>query len=364
MLGRMTQPNTHEAWMKLALTLARRGIGTTHPNPRVGAVIVCDGELVGQGWHARPGGPHAEIHALQDAGERAAGATAYVTLEPCAAHGRTPPCTEALIRAGIRRVVYASDDPNPQMAGGAASLRAAGIEVLGGVLAAEAGVLNRPFFHYVRTGLPYIRAKAAISLDGKLATHTGHSQWISSVESRTHAHRLRAACDAVIIGAATFIEDRPSLTVRHVPCSRQPLRVVIARKAPPFRADDALLDGRAPSRMYVEQLSDEAGQWRQAGMEVIAQDGLESMLRHLAAEGYLDVLLEGGGRLHAHCLQQRLSCEMWLYQAPILIGGTQAVSLWHGQGVARVEQALQLADIEYVRLGRDQLIHGRIIYPD
>ncbi len=358
------QSDIHEAWMKQALTLARRGIGTTHPNPRVGAVIVRDGELVGQGWHERPGGAHAEVHALQDAGKRAAGATAYVTLEPCAAHGRTPPCTEVLIRAGIRRVVYASDDPNPRMAGGAVRLREAGIEVLGGILAAEADALNRPFFHYIRTGLPYIRAKAAISLDGKLATHSGHSQWISGPESRTHAHQLRAECDAIIVGAGTFMHDHPSLTVRHVPCSRQPLRVVIARSAPAFRPDDALLNGQGPSRMYAEQMSADAERWQEAGMEVIHQQGLVAMMRHLAADGYLDILLEGGGRLHAQCLQQRLSCEMLLYQAPILIGGTRAISLWHGQGVACVNRALQLTDIEYVRLGRDQLIHGRIVYPD
>jgi len=358
------QPDSDEAWMRLALGLARRGMGTTHPNPRVGAVIVRHGELIGQGWHERPGGPHAEIHALQDAGKRANGATIYVTLEPCSAHGRTPPCTEALIQAGIRRVVFASSDPNPQMAGGAARLAEAGIEVSGGVLAAEADILNRPFFHYIRTELPYIRAKAAISLDGKLATHTGHSQWISGAESRMHAHQLRAECDAVMIGAGTFMHDHPTLTARHVVCQRQPLRVVIARTAPAFRPDDALLNGEASSRMYIEQGSADADRWQAAGMEVIVQHDLKSMMRHLAADGYLDVLLEGGGRLHAQCLEQHLSCEMLLYQAPILIGGTQAVSLWHGRGVPGVDQALQLTDIEYVRLGRDQLIHGRIVYPE
>jgi len=351
-------------WMRKALALARKGIGTTHPNPRVGAVIVRDGRLVGRGWHVSPGGPHAEVVALRDAGAAARGATVYVTLEPCAARGRTPPCTEALLAAGVRRVVYASTDPNPRMAGGAARLRQAGIEVQGGVLAEQADRLNAPFFHYVRTGLPYVRAKAAISLDGKLATHRGDSRWISSPASRKHAHRLRAEADAVVIGAGTWLHDRPALTVRHVAARRQPLRVVIARTAPPFRADDALLDGEAPSRMYVQNMDEMAERWRCAGMEVIQRASLREVMRDLAGQGYLDLLLEGGGRLHAQCLEQRLACELVLYQAPILIGGVQAVGLWHGQGVREVAQAPRLADLTYRRLGHDRLIRGRIVYPD
>jgi len=351
-------------FMRRALTLARRGVGTTHPNPRVGAVVVSDGTIIAEGWHRRAGETHAEFAALRQAGSAARGATLYVTLEPCSGHGRTPPCTDIVMRSGVRRVVFASDDPNPRMSGGAALLREAGIEVCGGVLRDVADELNRPFFHFFRTGRPYVVAKAAISLDGKLATRRQHSQWISGEESRRHAHRLRAASDAILVGAGTLAQDNPSLTVRDAHRRGEaPLRAVVCDDMPVFRPDYRLLDGQAPARLYVRNFNGQVDAWRTAGAEVVAAESLDVVLQHLAKEGRLALLLEGGGRLHAAFFEARLADELVLYQAPLIIGGEEAVGLWQGKGVAHVSDALRLNDIERRRLGQDQLIRGRIWYP-
>ena len=354
----------HTVWMKRAIRLAKRGIGSTHPNPRVGAVVVRDGELVGSGWHRRAGEPHAEVLALKAAGGKAAGATIYITLEPCSAHGRTPACTEAILKAGIRQVVYGSSDPNPQMAGGAEVLAGQGVEVIGGMLAKEADALNAPFFHFLRTGLPFVIGKAAISLDGKLATHSYHSQWISGAASRRHAHALRAECDAIIVGAGTLSHDNPSLTVRDaVPKGDAPLRVVIGFEVPPFFADCKLLSEDAPSRIYARTINEHAKDWRAAGVQVEPADNLHDALRHLAGDGHLQLLLEGGGGLHTSFFEARLTEELVLYQAPILIGG-DAVPLLAGLGAKTVPQAIRLEDVSRRGLDADQLIRGKVVYPD
>lgn len=360
---RHSQATMDHSFMQRALELAARGIGGTHPNPRVGAVVVKDGVIIGEGWHEKPGMPHAEPVALKAAGEAARGATLYVTLEPCAAHGRTPPCTEAVLAAGIARIVYASSDPNPKMAGGGEVLKAKGLEVVSGVLQAEADQLNSAFFHYLTSGMPYVTAKAAISLDGKMATHTGHSQWISGSESRLHAHALRAASDAIVVGAGTFIHDNPSLTVRDVPSpGKAPLRVLFAKQTPPFSRHCKMLSEEAPSRFYVREYGENDILWHQAGMEIVTIDDPTAMLKHLAEDGCLSVLVEGGGRLHAQVLQAHLAQELVLYQAPLLIGGVDAPGLWHGQGVARMPEALRVDVFERRLLGDDQLIRGRILY--
>jgi diaminohydroxyphosphoribosylaminopyrimidine deaminase/5-amino-6-(5-phosphoribosylamino)uracil reductase len=355
----------HETWMKLAIKLAKKGIGTTHPNPRVGAVVVKDGVVVGEGWHRRAGQAHAEVIALENAGDRARGATLYVTLEPCAAHGRTPPCTEAILQAGIRSVIYASSDPNPQMAGGGKVLSAhSGLEVTAGVLVEQADALNVPFFHNIRTGHPYITAKAAISLDGKLATRTGHSQWISGVESRRHAHGLRAISDAIIIGSGTLAHDNPSLTVRDARLRGDvPLRVVLCFETPPFFPECNLLSDEAPTRFYVRSINEHTQAWRDAGVQIGRANSLTAILQHLAGDGYLQVLLEGGGELHASFFEARLTDELVLYQAPILIGGRDAVPLLAGAGAETIPQAILLADIKRRKLGDDHMIRGRVVYP-
>jgi riboflavin biosynthesis protein RibD len=352
-----------EAYMARALQLARRGEGRTYPNPAVGALVVASGRIISEGWHRGAGQPHAEIVALDRAGAAARGATLYVTLEPCAAAGRTPPCTDAILRAGIRRVVYASRDPNPQMAGGCEVLRSRGIEVTGGVLAADADRINAPFICFHRSGRAYVTAKAAISLDGKLATRSGACRWISGMDSRRHAHRLRARHRAVMVGSGTFEADNPSLTVRHAPLAGEPpLRCVIARITPPFRHDCRLLEGEAPTRFYVQREGDAAAVWRRAGVQVVRVGGLLETLRHLARDGRWPLLLEGGGRTFAAFFEARLIDELVLYQAPFLIGGVNAVGLWHGEGVARLGDAPRLADVTRRRIGDDQLIRGRVVY--
>ncbi|MDQ6988294.1 MAG: bifunctional diaminohydroxyphosphoribosylaminopyrimidine deaminase/5-amino-6-(5-phosphoribosylamino)uracil reductase RibD [Mariprofundaceae bacterium] len=355
---------TDEYWMLLAIRQAKKGIGKTHPNPRVGAVVVRDGQCLGQGYHHVCGGNHAEVDALLKINTDVAGATIYVTLEPCAATGRTPACTTAIIQAGIKRVVFASTDPNPKMAGGAEVLKQAGIEVLSGVCVAEADAMNRPFFHYLQTGLPWLIAKAAISLDGKLATHQHHSQWISGDVSRQHAHQMRAQCDAIVVGVGTLLADNPSLTVREARLKGEPpLRVVMAKAAPQPFVDCKLLSQAANTRLYITQDNVYAQQWRDLGVDVVLQESLKACFKHLAKQGCLLVLLEGGGKLHAACFEEKLSNEIMLYQAPLLIGGTDAVNLWHGQGVSTMPEALSIQHIQRKKLGQDMLIRGDVHYP-
>jgi len=355
----------HEIFMKRAIQLARRGIGSTHPNPRVGAVVVKNGVVVGEGWHICPGGPHAEAMAIELAGEKARGATLYVTLEPCAAHGRTPACTDAIRSFDISRVIYASSDPNPKMAGGGKVLKASNVDVFAGFMAEEADKLNRPFFRYVQTGLPYVTAKAAISLDGKLATRTHHSQWISGEDSRLHAQGIRAQVDAILVGAGTLHFDDPSLTVRDIEVrGKSPLRVVLCFETPRFLPDSKLLTGEASTRFYVRSSNEFTDQWREAGVQVEQLSSLDAVLKHLAGDGYLHLLLEGGGYLHGSFFEGCFTNELVLYQAPILIGGRDAVSLWGGLGVDDVNHALHLVEIKRQKLGDDVMIRGKVVYPD
>ena len=346
-------------WMRQALALAAKGVGTTHPNPRVGSVVVKNGVLIGEGWHRCAGEPHAEVHALRDAGEEARGATIYVSLEPCSGTGRTPPCTEAIVRAGIARVVFASNDVNPKMAAGGQVLQQHGIEVCAGVLADEANALNRSFFHYIRYGRARVMLKAAMSLDGKLATRTHDSQWITGAEARQHVHQMRAESDAIVVGAGTLRDDNPSLTVRDAPsCGSPPLRVVLARSTPEYLEHYHLLHGEAASRIYVYQHNAQSALWQEHGVEVVQVDDMPAVFRHLAEDGCLQVMVEGGGQIHAALLEQDLADELLLYQAPVLIGGVDAVNLWHGNGVAMMSDALRLKDVQRQMLGQDCLMRA------
>jgi len=354
-----------EMYMRQALTLAANGLGRTHPNPTVGAVIVANGEVAGEGWHHGPGKPHAEIEAIAKAGKRTVGSTLYVTLEPCAATGRTPPCTQAIAKAGISRVVYASSDPNPKMSGGAAWLDNHGVHITANVLEAEADALNRPFLYAHRYGRPYVMAKAGMSLDGKLATRQMHSQWISNDLSRKHAHALRAECHAILVGSGTLNMDNPSLTVRDSPLGGQaPLRVMFGSHAPIFRSEYHFADGEVPSRLYVCRDNRHIDDWQKAGVDVVRVDGILPMLRHMVQDHRWQILLEGGGGMHAAFLEARLTDEMILYQAPILIGGSDAIGLWQGTGVNRVEDAPRLEDVQRRMLGDNQMIRGRVVYPE
>ncbi len=352
--------------MKQAIALAKLGIGCTHPNPRVGAVVVQQGHVVGEGWHQRAGEAHAEVHALDAAAEKAQGATLYVTLEPCAGHGRTPPCTEFIVRSGIARVVYASSDPNPAMQGGGAYLAAQGIVVVAGMCQDEADAINRPFFHYIKHRMPYVIGKAAISLDGKLATRQGDSQWISGTASRQHAHGLRAASDAIIVGAGTLRADNPSLNVRDAKMlGEPPLRVIMARRVPAFFSHCRLLQASeypaGKVRFYVQEDNPSAAApWIEQGVEIITVASLTAALHHLAEDGCLQVLLEGGGILHAAFFESALTQELVLYQAPCLIGGRESVNLWHGVGIATMADAPRLQQVSREVLGDDWLIRGSL----
>ena len=313
-------------WMARALELAERGLFTTTPNPRVGCVIVRDGRCVGEGWHVRAGEPHAEVHALAMAGEAARGATAYVTLEPCSHHGRTPPCAEALVRAGVGRVVAAMEDPNPLVAGrGLARLREAGIATLSGVLEAEARELNLGFVSRMTRGRPWLRLKAAATLDGKTALETGVSQWITGDDARRDAHRWRARSCAVLTGIGTVRDDDPQLNVRAIPTDRQPLRIVVdARLDTPLNAK--LLDGGPV--LIAGAIDDPAriAALRHRGADVVIlpnQGGkvdLPALLAELGRRGINEVLAESGFKLNGSLLREGCVDELILYLAPALVG--------------------------------------------
>nr|CDQ35119.1 Riboflavin biosynthesis protein RibD [Virgibacillus halodenitrificans] len=367
---------SHEVCMARALQLARRGCYTTHPNPRVGCVVVNGGRIVGEGYHAYAGGPHAEVHALRAADEAARGATVYVTLEPCSHHGRTPPCARALIDAGVHRVVIAMVDPNPQVAGrGVAMLREAGIEVEVGCLEADAEALNIGFVKRMREGMPFVRLKMAMSLDGRTAMASGESQWITGGSARTEVQRLRARSSAVMTGVDSVIFDNSRLTVRSAQleldegdaiAERQPLRVVVDSR---LRLPAAAACLRESGRTLVATVSaDEARRatLEEAGAEVLvlpeAAEGrvnLRALLAYLAErEQCNEVLLETGATLAGAMLDIGAIDEMHLFVAPTLLGG-EARPLFALPGLERMAQQRPLHIDDIRAVGRDWRIVAR-----
>ena len=312
--------------MARALQLAERGMWTTTPNPRVGCVLTRDGEVIGEGWHEKAGEPHAEVNALRAAGERARGATAYVTLEPCSHHGRTPPCAEALVAAGVSRVVAAMSDPNPLVAGkGLAMLRAAGIEATSGLLENEARELNIGFVSRMTRGRPWLRLKAAASLDGKTALNNGVSQWITGPDARRDGHRWRARACAILTGIGTVRDDDPQLLVRDVETTRQPLRVVVdSRLETPLSA--RILQGGPVLVAVAVDDEKRANLLRAAGAEVLLLPNaagkveLKDLLEELGRRGINEVHAEAGFKLNGSLLREGLVDELLLYLAPCLIG--------------------------------------------
>ena len=372
----MAQP-TDAAWMAHALQLASRGLYTTHPNPRVGCVLVKNRRLVGEGWHLRAGEPHAEIHALRMAGESARRATAYVTLEPCSHHGRTGPCAVALIEAGVKRVVVAMQDPNPEVAGrGIAMLRDAGIEVEVGVLEEEAQRLNVGFVSRMSRQRPFVRMKMAMSLDGRTAMQSGESQWITGPHARAEVQRLRAAASAIMTGVDSIIFDNSRLTVRasqlnlddaEAIAARQPLRVVVDTQ---LRLPEAAACLREPGRTLVATVSAHEPQRRArleaAGAEVVVlrtgNDGrvdLPSLMRYLAEQELVnEVLLETGATLAGAMLDVGLVDEMQLFVAPTLLGG-EARPLFALPGLTRMAQQRPVEILDIRAVGRDWRITAR-----
>ncbi|MBK8759511.1 MAG: bifunctional diaminohydroxyphosphoribosylaminopyrimidine deaminase/5-amino-6-(5-phosphoribosylamino)uracil reductase RibD [Sulfuritalea sp.] len=355
--------------MARALRLARRGLNTATPNPRVGCVIVRDGHVVGEGWHEKAGLPHAEAGALAatvGAGDTPIGATAYVTLEPCSHFGRTPPCADALIAAGIARVVAAMRDPNPLVAGqGLAKLAAAGIEVASGLMETEATELNIGFVSRMTRGRPWLRLKVAASLDGKTALNNGVSQWITGPAARRDAHAWRARSCAVLTGIGTVRDDNPRLTVREVPTTRQPLRVVIDSRleTPP---DAAILEG---GNVLIAAAQDDAGRaaaLRARGAEIVIlpNDGgkveLADLLRELGRRGINEILAEAGTRLNGSLLREGCVDELLIYQAPLLMGDS-ARGMFGLAELTDLGGATRLSIIERRSLGADLRIRARLV---
>ena len=365
---------TDKVFMRQALRLARRGLGRTSPNPMVGAVLVRGGKLLGAGWHRRAGWPHAEVEALRDATRRGTpvrGATLFVTLEPCCTHGRTPPCTEAIVAAGIRRVVVAATDPNPCHAGrGFDLLRAAGIAVETGVLADEATRLNEVFNHWVVQRTPFVTVKAAMTLDGKIATASGESKWITGPPARAAGMRLRFAADAVLVGINTVLADNPALTVRgpagrlrKAPrrivldaLARTPAESVVASDAFAGRTTVVVSSSAPPAR--VKRLAQ-----RVQVLTAPVHEGridLAWLLAHLGGEGVASVLVEGGGEVNAAFLESGLAQRVAFFYAPKILGGRDARRGVAGAGARSLQDLIELREVVWRRVGEDLLLQARV----
>jgi len=355
----------HEKYMRRALVLARKGAGKTGPNPAVGCVIVRDGVIVGEGWHKRAGTPHAEVHALARAGTRAKNADVYVTLEPFAHFGKTPPCADALIAAGVARVFAGMVDPNPRVSGkGLEKLRAAGIDATAGILEDACRLVNEPFIKHVTTGLPFVILKSALTLDGKTATAAGDARWITNERSRRYVHKLRSRVDAIMVGVGTVIADDPLLTSR-IPGGKDPLRVVVdSGLRIPLQA--RMLHQESGAKTLVATVSDDAtgiARLRETGADVVickeksGRVDLHDLMARLGAMHLQSVLLEGGSTLAGEALRQGVIDKVMLFYAPKLVGG-DGPGLFAGKGVARMEDAIRLRDITYTRFGEDLMIQG------
>lgn len=371
----MDLDHADKEFMRMALELAARGRGLVSPNPMVGAVVVKDGRVLGQGYHKEAGGRHAEVYALAEAKGETEGATVYVNLEPCCHFGRNPPCTNQLIAAGITRVVVAVTDSNPRVSGaGLRELEENGIEVTTGVLAEEARRLNEVFFKYITTGLPFVSIKAAVSLDGKIATRTGNSRWISGEESRRRGHELRRAADAIVVGVGTVIKDDPLLNVR-LPVlqdkakTKHPLRLILDTRARiPLTAkvikenpeQTVIVTGSDPPAYKVEKL-------RAAGVRIWTlplrrgRVSLPALLAKAGEERLSSLLVEGGGEVNAAFLGENLVDKVYLFLAPRIIGGASAPTWVEGEGVDQVVKGSHWRNAGLTELGNDLLLE---YYPE
>lgn len=349
---------SHDRWMQRCLALAGRARGRTAPNPMVGAVVVRDGRSVGEGFHARAGEPHAEVVALAQAGEAARGATVYVNLEPCSHHGRTPPCTEAILRAGVARVVVGMLDPNPTVDGrGVSRLVEAGLEVVQGVCEGACRELNRAFVSVMEHQRPWVTLKAGATLDGRIATEAGESQWITGPRSREHVHGLRDRFDGILVGSGTALADDPRLTCR-LEGGRDPVPVLLdGRLRVPHHA--RMFDAGAASLVYSHERPEPGHPATVVRVPAAPGGGVQlaPVLEHLALRGVHSLLVEGGGQVHRAFLDEGLFDEILLYLAPnVLAGGPGWVA---GPGVAQLRDAFALEVAEITRLGPDVLLELR-----
>ncbi len=383
---RRTESEDDARWMRQALRLARRAYGLTSPNPLVGALIVRQGVVLGRGWHRQAGQPHAEIEALNDArrqGHAVRGATLYVTLEPCSTHGRTPPCTDALLSAGVRRVVVGATDPNPRHAGRAFRLlRKTGVIVDPGVLATDCTRLNEPFNHWITRGTPFVTVKAALTLDGKIATPSGESRWITGERARAHAMRLRQGADAVLVGVNTILADDPSLTVRSPKAEGSGQKAEDRRRktAKPIRR--IVLDSRARTPLTAKVVSDghaalttivvtrraaarRVAALRRQARVLVAPDrkgraDLRWLLRRLGKEGVTSLLVEGGGEVNASFLLDRLAQRVAFFYAPMILGGCDSRKAVAGSGARSLSEIVTLREIEWRKFGNDLFLTARV----
>lgn len=359
-----------EKYMRMALELALKGRGWVSPNPVVGAVIVRDdGTIIGQGYHERYGELHAERNALKNCMEPPAGATMYVTLEPCCHHGRQPPCTDAILEAGIRRVVVGSGDPNPRVAGGGIRiLREHGIEVVEGVLKEECDAVNEIFFHYIQTGRPYVVMKYAMTIDGKIAAYTGLSKWVTGEEARAHVQKLRHELSAIMVGVGTVLADDPMLNCR-IPGLTSPVRIICdTHLRTPLDSKVVQTASEIPT-IIATCCEDERAvlQYTEKGCRVlnVAKSGdlhldLQDLVRKIGAEGIDSILLEGGGTLNWSALESGIVNRVMAYVAPKLFGGSSAKTPVEGRGIPDPQEAVRLRDISVSRLGEDLLIEGKV----
>lgn len=355
-----------EKYMQMALDLAAKGKGWVAPNPLVGAVIVKNGKVIGQGYHEKYGGPHAEVKAIASATENVTGATMYITLEPCAHFGKTPPCANLLIEHNIHKVVISMLDPNPLVAGkGVAKLKEAGVEVVTGILEKQSRKLNEAFITHMVSKRPFVVLKAAMSLDGKIATAAGESQWISGTESRQRVHALRHELSGIMVGVETVIQDDPRLTAR-LPNSQHPVRIVVDSQLRIPLTAKVLQQNEANTIVAATEAADLVRKeaLTKMGIEVIitkAKSGrvhLPELMAELGLRGINSLLLEGGGTLNFSALKAGIVDKVQVYIAPVLIGGQTAKTPVEGEGISALEEAFQMREWTVEKSGQDLLIEG------
>ncbi len=353
-------------YMKLAISLARSTFGQTSPNPCVGAVLVKDGRLVGTGVHLEAGTPHAEVHAIRSAGSSTKGAIMYVTLEPCSHHGKTPPCADLIIESGIEKVFVATTDPNPLVAGkGIAKLRKAGIAVEVGLCREDALQLNEKFFHFIQTNTPFVTIKAGISLDGKIATKSGDSKWITSPESRQDVHQLRHEHDGILVGINTILHDNPLLTTRRPRGGKNPIRIVLDTKLKMPISANVVQDHSAKTIIFTGNEIDleRKKEIETFGVTVLSQDNpriqLAEVLRTLGELKIMSVLVEGGSEVHASFVEENVFQQIITYIAPKIIGGNNAIPFVGGIGSELVKLGHQLHFIAVEQIGPDLKITAK-----
>lgn len=356
-------------YMQRALELAALAVGRTSPNPLVGAILVKDGEVVGEGYHRKAGTPHAEVHALQAAGDDARDATLYVTLEPCSHYGRTPPCADAVVKAGVKRVVIACLDPNPSVSGeGLRIIQDAGLETTVGVLGEEARRLNEVFFKYIETGIPFITLKVATTLDGKIATSTGDSRWISSETSRKYVHKLRNIYDAIMVGIGTVLKDDPMLNTRlDREDTRDPVRIIIDSQLDlPLQSKIARSARQQKTIVFCQrQINQEKLiSVQKSGIKVVQVESsndkllLQEVFKILGDMEITSIMVEGGGEINGYLIENNLIDKVYWFIAPKLVGGREAPTAVGGSGIEKIKDALHVKSLQISRFEDDILITG------